>query len=175
MTDFSKGHDVVIRVCKILRKKGLNVYVTFVGDGPMRADFEKMAADVGVEEYVHFTGLLSGANEVREKLLNADILIFPTLGEGLPRTVIEAMAVGLPCLSTPVAGIPELLADEDMFEQQDAEAFAKRAYQILNDAEKYEQVSKRNVSKAEEYEQCILTSRRNEFYGKLKALIGEKR
>lgn len=170
VTDFSKGHDVVIRVCKILRKKGLNVYVTFVGDGPMRADFEKMAADVGVEEYVHFTGLLSGANEVREKLLNADILIFPTLGEGLPRTVIEAMAVGLPCLSTPVAGIPELLADEDMFEQQDAEAFAKRAYQILSNEEEYIQISKRNVSKTEEYEESILTDRRNEFYEKLKIL-----
>ena len=170
VTDYSKGHDVVIRIAKNLRDRGLPVQVTFVGDGPMRAHFESMAKELGIQEYVCFTGLLSGADAVRTELLKADILIFPTLGEGLPRTVIEAMAVGLPCLSTPVNGIPELLSEEDMFAQQDAESFADRAEKLLTDKEVYQSVCDRNLKKAEEYEESVLTQRRNDFYGRLKGL-----
>lgn len=170
VTDYSKGHDVVIRVAKLLREKGMPIKVTFVGDGPMREFFENMAKEHGVGDIVSFTGLLSGANEVREQLLKADILIFPTLGEGLPRTVIEAMAVGLPCLSTSVNGIPELLQEQDMFAQQDAKAFADRAYALLTDGELYNNVSQRNVEKAREYEDSVLTKRRSQFYQKLREL-----
>ena len=170
VTDYSKGHDVVIRTAKILRDRGLPVTVTFVGDGPMRLHFEKMATELGVGEHVRFTGLLSGAAAVREELLKADLLIFPTLGEGLPRTVIEAMAVGLPCLSTAVNGIPELLCEEDMLPQQDAESFANRAEQLLKDKNAYQAASDRNIKKAEEYEESVLTQRRNDFYGRLKGL-----
>lgn len=172
VTDYSKGHDVVIKAVKLLREKGLNASVTFVGDGPMREHFENMAKENGVGEFVNFTGLLSGASAVREQLLKADLLIFPTLGEGLPRTVIEAMAVGLPCLSTAVNGIPELLDEQDMFDQQDAQAFADRAYELLTNAELYKKVSERNLQKASEYENDVLAKRRSQFYQKLRELLG---
>ncbi len=167
ITDYSKGHDVVIRTAKRLLDRGVNVQVKFIGDGPMREQFAQMAADLGIGERVRFTGLLSGAAAVREELLNSDILIFPTLGEGLPRTVIESMAVGLPCLSTAVNGIPELLAEDDMLPQQDDEAFATRAQQILTDGALYESISRRNIEKAAEYEESVLDERRKVFYGKL--------
>ena len=167
VTDYSKGHDVVIRALQKLRAEGLPINVRFVGDGPMRSHFENMAQEAGVGEYVQFTGLLSGAAAVREELIKGDLLMFPTLGEGLPRTVIEAMAVGLPCLSTPVNGIPELLNEEDMFIQQDADAFAKRAAEILGDENLYREIGERNIRKAEEYEESVLGERRTEFYQKL--------
>lgn len=174
VTDFSKGHDVVIRTCKILREKGLDVRVVFIGDGPKRAFFEQMADEAGLSEYVRFTGLLSGADEVRQVLIDSDILVFPTIGEGLPRTVIEAMAVGLPSLSTAVNGIPELLEAEDMLPQQDAEAFADRAMELLTNKEHYLKVSRRNIAKAQQYENEILTARRNAFYGKLLSVANVK-
>lgn len=167
VTDFSKGHDVVIRAVKELRDRGIPASVKFVGDGPKRGFFENMAEELEVGKYVHFTGLLSSAQEVRKVLINSDILIFPTLGEGLPRTVIEAMAVGLPCLSTAVNGIPELLEDEFLIDQQDAVGFADKAAEILTDEEKYKRISDRNIQKAREYENSVLTQRRNEFYKKL--------
>ena len=171
VTDFSKGHDVVIRMIKELRNRGVPVQVRFVGDGPKREEFEKMAQELGVGEYVEFTGLLASAVEVRKVLLDSDILVFPTIGEGLPRTVIEAMAVGLPCLSTAVNGIPELLENEYLIEQQDYKGFADSVEKILTDAELYEKISRRNIQKAEEYENSVLTTRRNEFYKKLLVLI----
>ena len=170
ITDFSKGHDVVIRVIKELQNKGINAKVKFVGDGPKREFFEDMASNLGVRECVEFTGLLSSSQEVRKVLIESDLLIFPTLGEGLPRTVIEAMAVGLPCISTAVNGIPELLEKEYLIEQQDANKFAEKALEILSDANKYMEISKRNIRKAHEYENSVLTERRNEFYRKLLGL-----
>lgn len=171
ITDFSKGHDVVLKVVKGLREQGVPASVRFIGDGPMRGRFEVMAKELGIEEYVCFTGLLSGAAAVREELLKGDLLIFPTLGEGLPRTVIEAMAVGLPCLSTPVNGIPELLRQEDLCAQQAVEDFVEKAKVLLTNKALYQEVSKRNIQKAEEYEESVLAERRTAFYKRLKGLV----
>lgn len=171
ITDLSKGHDIVLRIVKKLRDKGHNVEATFVGDGPMRKFFEAMAVEMKVEKYISFTGLLSNSTEVRDMLLHSDILVFPTLGEGLPRTVIEAMAVGLPCLATAVNGIPELLDENNMFEQKDVDGFVHRIEELVSDNVEYRKVSGQNISKALEYENSVLEKRRNIFYTRLIELV----
>lgn len=165
-----KGHDVVIEVVKKLNDLGIDASVTFIGDGDLRPELEKMAEVLGVGTKVVFTGLLGSAMDVREKLLDADIFILPTKAEGLPRAVIEAMAVGLPCLSTPVNGIPELLEKEYMFDPMDSQGFTKKIIELLQNPEKMGQTSMRNINKAREYEETVLQQRRIEFYTKLKNL-----
>ena len=165
-----KGHDVVIEVVNRLNDLGIDASVTFIGDGDLRPELEKMAEVLGVGTKVVFTGLLGSAMEVREKLLDADIFILPTKAEGLPRAVIEAMAVGLPCLSTPVNGIPELLEKEYMFDPMDSQGFTKKIIELLQNPEKMGQTSMRNINKAREYEETVLQQRRIEFYTKLKNL-----
>lgn len=165
-----KGHDVVIEVVKKLNDLGIDASVTFIGDGDLRPELEKMAEVLGVGTKVVFTGLLGSAMEVREKLLDADIFILPTKAEGLPRAVIEAMAVGLPCLSTPVNGIPELLGKEYMFDPMDSQGFTKKIIELLQNPEKMGRTSMRNINKAREYEETVLQQRRIEFYTKLKNL-----
>ena len=153
---------------------GIDASVTFIGDGDLRSELEKMAEKLGVGDKVVFTGLLGSALEVREKLLDADMFILPTKAEGLPRAVIEAMAVGLPCLSTPVNGIPELLETEYMFDPIDVDGFTNKIVELLNNPEKLTQMSIRNIKKAREYEETILQKRRVEFYTRLKNLALEK-
>lgn len=165
-----KGHDVVIEVVKKLNDLGIDASVTFIGDGDLRPKLEKMAEVLGVGTKVVFTGLLGSAMDVREKLLDADIFILPTKAEGLPRAVIEAMAVGLPCLSTPVNGIPELLEKEYMFDPMDSQGFTEKIIELLQNPEKMGQTSMRNINKAREYEETVLQQRRIEFYTKLKNL-----
>lgn len=165
-----KGHDVVIRVIKELHDLGIDASVTFIGDGDLRPELEKMATTLGVDSKVVFTGLLSSPMKVREKLLEADLFILPTKAEGLPRAVIEAMAVGLPCLSTPVNGIPELLESEYMFDPLDVEGFTNKIVELLQHPEKMNQMSIRNIEKAQEYEESALRKRRYEFYSRLKRL-----
>lgn len=174
INNYVKGHDVVINIVKMLNDRGIDAEVTFIGDGDKRSEFENLAKRIGIQDKVTFTGLLASSMEVREKLLEADIFVFPTKCEGLPRAVIEAMAVGLPCLSTPVNGIPELLEKEYMFDPLDANAFTEKIIELLNNPEKMNAMSARNIEKAEDYEASVLQNRRNKYYRKLRNLAEKK-
>lgn len=167
-----KGHDVVIKVVKNLNDLGIDASVTFIGDGDLRPELEKMAQIFDIGSKVLFTGMLGSSMEVRERLMQADIFILPTKAEGLPRAIIEAMAVGLPCLSTPVNGIPELLEKEYMFAPMYIDGFTNKIVELLQNPEKMTQASLRNINKAKEYEETVLQKRRVEFYRKLKKLAG---
>lgn len=166
-----KGHAVVIEIVKKLRDKGYDVAVRFIGDGDKRPEFEAYAKSLGIADYVSFTGLLPSAEKVREELVKGDLFVFPTKAEGLPRAVIEAMAVGLPCISTPVNGIPELLETENMFDPLDVDGFTERIFELINNPGKMNEMSVRNICKAKEYEASILQHRRMNFYNRLKKLV----
>ncbi|ASP19587.1 putative teichuronic acid biosynthesis glycosyltransferase TuaC [Antarctobacter heliothermus] len=80
------------------------VHLTIVGDGPDRAALEQQAAGLPVT----FTGYRS-QSEVAEILSKADIFVLPSFAEGLPVVLMEAMAAGLPVITTRIAGVPELV------------------------------------------------------------------
>ena len=168
-----KGHDVVIKMIRMLRDRGIAVTATFIGDGVKRNEFEQLAESLNVREYISFTGMLASANQVREVLISADIFVFPTKAEGLPRAIIEAMAVGLPCVSTPVNGIPELLEREYLVDPLDVDGFAHVVESLILNPEKLNEISERNIAKAREYETSVLQKRRNEYYESLKKLAEE--
>ena len=165
-----KGHSVVIKVIKTLRDKGYDVEVNFIGDGSMRPTFEKMSEDLGIGNYVHFTGWLSSSDEVARVLSENDIFIFPSISEGLPRSVIEAMAVGLPCVASNVGGIPELVTEEYVFDPKDVDGFASSIEKLITHPKLMDEESLRSIQKASEYTTPVLQSRRNAFYSKIKDL-----
>ncbi len=169
-----KGHGEVMKILKMLRKMNYNVKVVFIGDGDIRQYYEQMSQNLGVENHVRFTGLLSSSKAVKEVLLNGDIFVFPTKAEGLPRAIIEAMAVGLPVLSTPVNGIPELLDNEYMFNPLDVELFANKLTYLFENPVELEKMSKQNIEKAREYTNERLSIRRRDFYLKLKRKVQQK-
>lgn len=162
-----KGHTTLIKVIKKLRENNYNCSVKFIGDGSKRKNFELYAQNLGIAEHVRFTGLLSSSNDVRAELMNSDLFVFPTRAEGLPRAVIEAMAVGLPCLSTPVNGIPELLDPEFLFDPDDVEGFTSKIVDLIQNTNKLEEMSIRNIEKSKEYCWGLLSERREVFYKKL--------
>jgi len=163
-----KGHTTVINIVKRLRDMEYDVNVVFIGDGSKRTYYEKMSKEKGIEDYVTFTGLLSSSEKVREILLKGDVFVFPTKAEGLPRAIIEAMATGLPVLSTPVNGIPELLDDEFMFDPHDVDGFVDKLISCFNNHSKLEEMSELNIKKAKEYSYNKLTNKRKMFYSKLR-------
>jgi glycosyltransferase involved in cell wall biosynthesis len=166
-----KGHETLIKILKNLRIKNYDVNVIFIGDGSRRGHYEQMSRELGIEEYVTFTGLLSSPQKVRDILIQADIFVFPTKAEGLPRALIEAMAVGLPCLSTPVNGIPELLNDKYLFDPLDVDGFVNKIIELINSPQILNEMSKENIEKAREYTLDKLKIRRTEFYMKLRKLV----
>lgn len=167
----SKGHRSFIKVVKYLVDKGCNVCGICVGDGPKVGEFKNLAVSLGIGEHVQFTGRIGEKEKLYQKMEECDLMLFPTSAEGLPRVLIEAMSRGLPCLSTPVCGIPELLEDQFLFEKDDISGFGEKIEYLIEHPEELNAISKINLSVAREYLQSALEERRTKFYQNLKDCI----
>jgi len=106
-----KGFAVLIGAIAALADEGRRVRLRLVGDGPARADLECAAQAGGVADLVTFTGELP-PDAVRAELAAADVFCMASFSEGLPVSLMEAMATGVPCVTTWIAGIPELAENE---------------------------------------------------------------
>lgn len=170
MNSERKGEKVLIRTVKICRDKGYDVQAIIIGDGTLKLSFEQYAKELGISKYVRFTGLLPSSDEVRNVMMNADIFVFPTQGEGLPRGILEAMAIGMPVLSTPVGGIPEIIEDKYLFDPKDVDAYADAVCRLLDKPDELSAMSEKNFKKSLEFKNELLQAKRNEFYEKLRTL-----
>ncbi|HTE20280.1 MAG TPA: glycosyltransferase [Armatimonadota bacterium] len=107
--DRLKGHASLLQALALLRKRDIPLTMLVAGDGPERANLEDLAAQLQLDrESVRFLGYRS---DVPDLLGASDFFVLPSLTEGLPLSVLEAMAHGLPVVATPVGGIPELVTD----------------------------------------------------------------
>lgn len=167
MNNERKGERILINAVKIARDRGYNVTATIIGDGNNLQIYKKLANSLGIERYIEFTGLFPSADEVREVMKKADIFVFPTKAEGLPRGVLEAMAIALPVLSTPVGGIPEVLEEKYLFDPLDAQGFADEICRLYNKPDELTEMSRNNLEKAEQYRNTKLQAKRNAFYDRL--------
>lgn len=167
-----KGHQELIQalaiVCQKTQKK---LEVEFVGEGPLIDEFADLAKAKGVGDKVRFIGKLSTSEAVRDALKNADLFVFPSHAEGLPRVVIEAMAVGLPCISTRVNGIPELLDDHWLTNPGEVKLLAEKILELIENTDQMLEESRHNIEVARNYTEPILQNRRKSFYSKLYALV----
>jgi glycosyltransferase involved in cell wall biosynthesis len=84
-------------------------YLVIVGEGPERQHLEKMVQETGVSDQIIWAGYRANITSL---LPAFDILLPPSLHEGLPNTILEAMSVGLPVVATAVGGTPELIVNE---------------------------------------------------------------
>lgn len=158
-----KGQEYVIKAIQILQKKGIRIEYRLGGNGnPDR--LKRIASECGVSDNIKFLGSLS-RSMVMQELDSCDIYIQPSLQEGLPRSVIEAMSRGCPALGAHTAGIPELIAPECIFKRANPADTAKAIRKMINDdLEKY---ARMNYSKAQEYDKVVLEKRRNAYYQKI--------
>lgn len=168
MNSERKGERTLITAVKIAKEKGYKVNAIIIGDGSKKEEFMKLAVEYGVEKQVKFTGLLPSSDAVRKEMLSADVFVFPTKAEGLPRGILEAMAIGMPVLSSPVGGIPEILDQECLFDPLDANAYAEELCHFIDNPKEMDKLSERNFRKSQEFKNEILQVRRNEFYRKLR-------
>jgi glycosyltransferase involved in cell wall biosynthesis len=99
--------------------------------------------------------------------------VLPSRTEGLPRVIVEAMARALPCVASNVGGIPELLHPEDMVASNDPGALAAKIKQVLTSPARLNEMSIRNLAKAQEFRPHVLEERRTRFYRFLHDVTGE--
>jgi len=170
-----KGERVVLQAIKNLRDQGYDVRGVFVGDGILRASFEAQAKELGIDAHVQFTGVLSTHKAVMQALKAADIYVLPSHAEGLSRGIVEAMAAGLPVLSTPVGGTPELLPAECLAEPEDVKAFTRILADWISHPETLERLSRENIEITQQFRRHLLADKRRIFYSKLYALAEARR
>ena len=103
-----KGQALLIEAAAQLAAAGCPIDIVLAGDGPMRADIESLIATSGLVGQVKVTGWLS-AQGIQAELQQARALVVPSLSEGLPVVIMEAMASRLPVIAPYLAGIPELV------------------------------------------------------------------
>ena len=163
-----KGYNEVIEAIAKLKKRGVDVSVNFAGpdyhDGISK--LTNLAQTLGVGDRIHFIG---GVNrtQLSEYLEKSDIYVMPTWAEGLPRVIIEAMAKGLPCITTPVSGNPELVEEHFLVPYYDTDTLADRIEELTKDVSLYEKTSRVNFERSKKYEASLLEARRDDFYHNL--------
>lgn len=102
-----KGQWLLVDALADLRARGVGATVTFVGAGPGLEALRTHAATAGVADAVTFAGAV-GQDRIRAHYERADVFCLPSLGEGVPVVLMEAMAMGLPVVASGIMGIPEL-------------------------------------------------------------------
>ena len=105
-----KGLPLLFEAIAELRRRGLDVRATIVGDGPAREECEAVAHRLGLSELVDFVGAV-GQDDIRRHYQRADVFCLPSFAEGIPVVAMEAMAMELPVVTTRIMGIPELVDD----------------------------------------------------------------
>jgi sugar transferase (PEP-CTERM/EpsH1 system associated) len=103
-----KDHDTLLDALALVRNAGLPFKAIIAGDGSLRDALDRRAAELGLQGAVLFLGERS---DVENVLAASDIFVMSSRSEGLSNTIIEAMAAGLPVVSTAVGGADELIAD----------------------------------------------------------------
>lgn len=103
-----KGQYILLAAINRLIKSYPNIRLRLVGDGPDRDGLALMIAGNGLSEYVTLEGSVN-QDRIRDYYRQADIFVLASFAEGVPVVLMEAMAMQIPCISTFVAGIPELI------------------------------------------------------------------
>ena len=112
-----KGLDILIRALHYLKVSGIEFSLEIVGSGPLEDELKELANQQQVVEFIHWHGVQPPEN-VRAILRQSSCLCAPSVvapngdRDGIPNTVLEAMAVGLPVIATPVGGIAEALSND---------------------------------------------------------------
>jgi glycosyltransferase involved in cell wall biosynthesis len=128
-----KGLEVLLHAGKIICANEANVYLMIVGDGPERERLQTMAHKLGISDRVRFTGFQG----VPQNFYPAfDVFVLPSLHEGTPMSLLEAMNAGIPCVASDVGGVSEVLDGGTcghLISSGNAEALALGCEKILRD------------------------------------------
>ncbi len=128
-----KNHPQLFQAMKLLTERGIPARVWLVGDGPLKPEYVRMCAELGIADRVEFLGY---RDDVPGLLARADVSVLTSVKEGIPRALLEAMAMELPVIGTRVVGTDETVRDGEtgwLVEYGDAEALAERLARLAAD------------------------------------------
>jgi glycosyltransferase involved in cell wall biosynthesis len=143
-----KGHRYLLQALPDVLRRHSNVVVAFVGDGVLRTSLEAYVRENNLSDHVIFAGW---HEDVHRILAVSDILVLPSISEGMPLVVLEAMAAGLPVVATRVGGIPEAVIEGKtglLVEPASAHGLQDAIVKMLQDPERMRDMGKAGQARA---------------------------
>ncbi|HXW04263.1 MAG TPA: glycosyltransferase family 4 protein [Vicinamibacterales bacterium] len=166
-----KGTATLLRAVSQLRRAGVLVRLRVVGSGRLLPELLRMTEALGLSPDVEFLGQQDRAG-VRVALDAAHLFVLPSLTEGLPRALLEAMARALPAVATQVGGIPELLPAECLVPPRNAQMLATRIAGLIRDPAARQRFAERNLREARTYHERLQSGARREFLAYVREISG---
>lgn len=160
-----KNHMVVVEALAWLKE--YDILYVICGDGPLKARLRAKAEELGVRERLKLLGFRKDIAELHKA---ADIFVFPSLQEGLPVAVMEAMASGLPIVASKIRGNEDLISNNQggyLINPKDSEQIAKAIEKMIQNPEKREKMEKRNLEIITKYGQETVLQKMDEFFDEI--------
>jgi glycosyltransferase involved in cell wall biosynthesis len=164
-----KAHDVLVKGIAAARAKGADVHLTLVGDGPCRANVERLCRHLHISDIVTFVGHVGERERVFEALDASDLFVMCSSSEGMPRAMIEAMARGLPAIGSDAPGIAELLPPDQRFAIGSHDQLGSLIKRLSTAPGQMNEMAVRSHGVALRFEKETLGARRRELLLKLRA------
>ena len=152
-----KGFANLVRTCSLLVERGRSFRCKIFGEGPLEKDLRAQIEDLGLQERIQLPGP-KPQRELRARLANANVFVLPSVPEpaggmdNLPTVIMEAMATGLPVVSTSIGGIPEMVIDQEsgfLVQPEDAVALADAIEKVTNDRSLGEKLGQAGYERAQ--------------------------
>jgi glycosyltransferase involved in cell wall biosynthesis len=160
-----KGHAVFLKAAAQVVKNVQNVKFVIVGDGPLREELKAQTRHLNLSVYVIFTGILEDMPAV---YAIGDIMVNASFAEGLPMTILEAMASRLPVIATDVGAVGEVIKDQEtgiLIKPGDEHQLALKIIELVKDKEKRQRLTqKAHQEVCTRYSDTRMAERYKEIY-----------
>jgi colanic acid/amylovoran biosynthesis glycosyltransferase len=152
-----KGFANLIRACALLVEHRRSFRCEIFGEGPLESQLRGQIEESGLKEFVQLPGA-KPQHEIRKRLVRASVFVMPSVPEvgggmdNLPTVIMEAMATGLPVVSTRIGGIPEMVVESEtgfLVEPDDPMALADAIEKVINDRSLGERLGQAGYERAE--------------------------
>jgi glycosyltransferase involved in cell wall biosynthesis len=147
---YQKGVDVLLQAWRMVQQESPQARLIIVGIGPLQAQLEHLAKALDIQDSVEFAGF---QHDVAAQLHRGSLAVLPSRFEGMPNVVLEAMACGLPCVSTHVSGSEDIIqhgVNGLLVEPEDYQSLAEALLTLLRDpalAQKYGSAARATIEK----------------------------
>ncbi|NPV60814.1 MAG: glycosyltransferase family 4 protein [Actinobacteria bacterium] len=151
---YAKGLETIVDAISILKKMGFEVRLDIVGDGEFKDELVRIVRMKDMDDDIVFHGHISDRKRLREFYRKSDVFLFPSLSEGSPRVVLEAMANSLPVVSTPVGALPYIFQNDKHIkyaEFNNAESFAAKVVEYVSDANTTKMITREAYREVRDY------------------------
>ena len=163
--NLEKGHEVLLRAMRRLVDDGITDWsLEIIGEGTEEARLRTLRDELDLRDRVHMPGFVKWGPQLFSHIDSADLFVLPSLTEGMPRAMLEAMSRGLPVVGTEVGGVPDVLPAASVVPPGDADALAECVGGYVGNRERLVSESALAYEAASQWRPERMHKRRHDFW-----------